>query len=117
MLALKSAFSDKDGADTLIFDEIDTGISGSTSRRIGLKLRALAEGKQVFCVTHSAQVASLSNRHFKVAKTTEKDRTVTNVSALSPEEKEYEIARIISGMDVTDAALRSARELIENTDE
>ena len=117
MLALKSVLSDKEGADTLIFDEIDTGISGSTSRKIGRKLRALAVGKQVFCVTHSAQVASLSDCHFKIEKHTEGDRTVTTVQRLSDEEKVREIARIISGMDITDAALRSAKELIERTDE
>ncbi len=117
MLALKSVLSDKEGADTLIFDEIDTGISGSTSRKIGRKLRALAVGKQVFCVTHSAQVASLSDCHFKIEKHAEGDRTVTTVQRLSDEEKVREIARIISGMDITDAALRSAKELIERTDE
>lgn len=118
MLALKTVLADKDGgADTLVFDEIDTGISGSTSRKIGLMLKKIAERKQVFCVTHSAQVSSLSDAHFKVSKATENGRTYTNVAELTGEEKVREVARIISGMDITDASLDSARELIENTNE
>lgn len=117
MLALKTVLSDKEGADTLIFDEIDTGISGSTSRRIGLKLKSLARKKQVLCVTHSAQVASLSDTHFKISKKASDARTVTEITELTKDEKIKEIARIISGMDVTASSLDSARELIENTDE
>lgn len=117
MLAIKTVLSDKEGADTLIFDEIDTGISGSTSRRIGLKLKKLADKKQVLCVTHSAQVASLSDSHFKISKKQEGERTVTGIKELTYDEKVLEIARIISGMDVTAASMDSARELIDNTDE
>ena len=103
MLAVKTVLSDKEGADTLIFDEIDTGISGSTSRRIGIKLKKLAAGRQVLCVTHSAQVASLSDSHFKIEKQPDGNRTVTRVRLLSAEEREREIDRIISGMDITQA--------------
>lgn len=118
MLAIKTVLADKDGgADTLVFDEIDTGISGSTSRKIGIMLKKLASRKQVFCVTHSAQVSSLSDTHFKVSKTTENGRTYTSVTELSGEEKVREVARIISGMDITDASIDSARELIENINE
>ncbi len=117
MLAIKSALSEKDGADTLIFDEIDTGISGSTSRKIGIKLKKLASKKQVFCVTHSAQVASLSDTHYKISKTSDSERTITNVSTLNYDEKVNEIARIISGMDISDASIKSAKELIDNTEE
>lgn len=116
MLALKSVLADKDGADTLIFDEIDTGISGSTSRRIGRKLHALSNGRRVLCVTHSAQVASLADTHFKIEKHTVDGRTITEVRRLCGEERVREIARIISGMEVTPASLDSARELIENID-
>lgn len=113
MLAIKSVLAEKDGAETLIFDEIDTGISGSTSRKIGIKLKELASKKQVLCVTHSAQVASLSNVHCKISKASEGDRTVTSVVALDHDERIREIARIISGMDISEASLVSARELIE----
>lgn len=116
MLALKSVLADKDGADTLIFDEIDTGISGSTSRRIGRKLHALSQGRCVLCVTHSAQVASLADTHYKIEKHISDGRTLTEVRKLSGEERVREIARIISGMEVTPASLDSARELIENSD-
>ena len=116
MLALKSALSEKEGAETLIFDEIDTGISGSTSRRIGIKLKRLAKKKQVICVTHSAQVASLSDSHFKVLKHIENGRTITSVLELQYDEKVREIARIISGMDISSASIDSAKELIEGRD-
>ncbi len=114
MLAIKSVLAEKDGAETLIFDEIDTGISGSTSRKIGIKLKELASKKQVLCVTHSAQVASLSNIHCKISKASEGDRTVTSVTVLNYDERIREIARIISGMDISEASLVSARELIES---
>ncbi len=117
MLAIKSVFAEKDGAECLIFDEIDTGISGSTSRKIGIKLKALAKEKQVLCVTHSAQVASLADEHFKISKSADLDRTVTRVDALSYDERVSEIARIISGMDISDASKVSAKELIDNIDE
>jgi DNA repair protein RecN (Recombination protein N) len=113
MLAIKSVLAEKDGAETLIFDEIDTGISGSTSRKIGFKLKELADKKQVLCVTHSAQVASLSNTHCKISKATHDGRTLTSVEKLSYDDRVKEIARIISGMDISEATKLSAKELIE----
>lgn len=117
MLAIKSVLSEKDGAGTLIFDEIDTGISGSTSRRIGIKLKQLAEKKQIMCVTHSAQVASLADCHYKISKYSEGERTFTGVETLSYDDRVREIARIISGMDISEASIKSAKELIEGIDE
>ena len=117
MLAIKTVLAGKDGAECLIFDEIDTGISGSTSRKIGIKLKALAKERQVLCVTHSAQVASLADEHFKISKSTDGERTRTSVNVLSYEERVSEIARIISGMDISDASRVSAKELIDNTEE
>ncbi len=114
MLAMKTVLSSKDGVETMIFDEIDTGISGSTSRRIGMKLKSLAMQKQVLCVTHSAQVASLADCHYKVAKTSKDDRTTTFVKALDYDDRVLEIARIISGMDISEASIASAKELIDN---
>lgn len=113
MLSIKSALAEKDGADTLIFDEIDTGISGSTSRKIGVKLKELASKKQVLCVTHSAQVSSLSNTHCKISKSVQDERTVTEVKILNYDERVKEIARIISGMDISEASVVSAKELID----
>lgn len=117
MLAIKSVFAGKEGAECLIFDEIDTGISGSTSRKIGIKLKALAKERQVFCVTHSAQVASLADEHFKISKYTDDNRTYTRVTSLNYDDRVEEIARIISGMDISDASKISAKELIDNIDD
>ncbi len=116
MLAMKTVLSQKDGVETMIFDEIDTGISGSTSRRIGHKLKSLATNRQILCVTHSAQVASLSDCHYKVSKSVVSDRTTTDINILSYDERVHEIARIISGIDVSDASLASAKELIDSID-
>lgn len=115
MLAVKSVMADKDGVETLIYDEIDTGISGKTSRKIGLKLKESANFAQVLCVTHSAQIASLSQTHFLVTKREAGGRTVTEVTRLEGEERVTEIARIIAGIDITESARKAAAELIENS--
>jgi len=114
MLAIKSVIAEKDGVETLIFDEIDTGISGKTSRSIGIKLLQTATTCQVLCVTHSAQIASLANLHYLVSKKEKENRTETSIRKLSYEDRITEIARIIAGMDITDAARETAVELIEN---
>jgi len=117
MLAIKSVLAKKDGVDTLIFDEVDTGISGKTSRRIGVKLLQTAKYAQVLCVTHSAQIASLAKTHFLVSKFDDGDSTVTSVTALGEEQRIEETARIIAGINITDSAKKAARELIYNTSE
>lgn len=117
MLAIKSVIAKKDGIDTLIFDEVDTGISGKTSRRIGIKLKTIAEHCQVLCVTHSAQIASLANTHLLVTKNDDGSQTFTDVIELQNEDRIEEIARIIGGINVTDSARKAAKELIlENAD-
>ena len=115
MLALKSALSDKNGAQTVIFDEIDTGVSGSTSQKIGIKLAKIAMGVQTFCVTHSAQIASLATNHYFIKKTEVDGRAETSVMLLNDEERENEIARIISGIDRTSKQLDAAKELISQS--
>ena len=115
MLALKSALSDKNGADTLIFDEIDTGVSGSTSQRIGIKLAEISRNTQTFCVTHSAQIASLAQSHYFIRKNEIEGRAETSISLLSDEERTEEIARIIGGIDLTDKQYDAARELISQS--
>ena len=116
MLALRSVLDDKNGATTVIFDEIDTGVSGKTSRKIGLKLRETAAGSQVLCVTHSAQIASLADWHYLITKTEKDGRAETAVRLLSGEERVEEIARILGGIAVTDTQRVAAREMIAAKD-
>ena len=113
MLALKSVLSDKDGVDTVIFDEVDAGISGKTSRKVGLKLREIAKQMQVICVTHSAQIASLADKHFLISKKDEGGRTRTEITELDREGSVAEVARILGGIDVTETQRAVAREMIE----
>ena len=112
MLALRSVLDDRDGATTVIFDEIDTGVSGKTSRKIGLKLRETAKGAQVLCVTHSAQIASLADVHYLITKSEQNGRAETAVCELDLEARVEEIARILGGIEVTAAQRDAAREMI-----
>ena len=112
MLALRSVLDDRDGATTVIFDEIDSGVSGKTSRKIGLKLHETAERSQVLCVTHSAQIASLADVHYLITKGERDGRAETEVRALNAEERVEEIARILGGIEVTAAQRDAAREMI-----
>lgn len=114
MLAIKSVIAEKDGVDTLIFDEVDTGISGKTSRKIGLMINDISRVSQVLCVTHSAQICSVADNHYLVSKHSDNDRTVTAVKALSYEERVKETARIIAGIDITESAINAAKELIDS---
>ena len=114
MLALRCAFADKEETGTLIFDEIDTGISGRTSHKIGVKLREVAQnGTQVICITHSPQITALADTHLFVSKHETDGRTESTVRVLSEEERLREIARIIGGATVTEQTLATAKELRE----
>ena len=113
MLALKSVLSDKAGTGTVIYDEIDTGISGSTSQKIGVKLKEISKSTQVFCVTHSAQIAAVADRHCFIKKKEVDGRAETSVSVLDDDGRISELARIIGGMDLTEKTLDAARELLE----
>lgn len=113
MLAIRSVINDRDGAETVVFDEIDTGISGKTSRKIGIKLLQTAKSAQVLCVTHSAQIASLADTHYLVSKTEREGRNETEVRELSGNERVEEIARILGGIHITEAQRQAAREMIE----
>ena len=117
MLAIKSVIAKKDGVGTLIFDEVDTGISGKTSRKIGVKLLEISKYAQVLCVTHSAQIASLAKTHFLVSKQDDGQNTFTSVTALDKDKRVEETARIIAGINVTDLSRKAALELINNTQE
>ena len=112
MLALRSVLNDRDGAATVIFDEIDTGISGKTSRKVGMKLSETASYAQVLCVTHSAQIASLADTHFKITKSERDGRAETEVTQLEDDARIEEIARILGGIEITNAQRDAAREMI-----
>ena len=112
MLALKSVIADKDSIDTLIFDEIDTGVSGRAAQKIGMKLKAISKYRQVLCVTHLSQMAVMADNHLLIEKKVEGERTVTHIRPLGREERKQEIARIIGGDTVTELTLQNAEELI-----
>ncbi len=112
MLAIKSIISYNDTIGTLIFDEIDTGVSGRASQKIGLKLKSVSKNTQVICVTHSAQIASNANEHFLIQKKFENDKTYTSVTPLDFEGRKSELARIMGGLKITDTLLQSAEELL-----
>ena len=114
MLAIKNVLADKDDIDTLIFDEVDTGISGSASQKVGFKLKEVSASRQVLCVTHQAQIAALADHHFKIAKTVKDGKTYTGVTTLDHEGRRSELARIIGGVEITKATLDYAEELLKN---
>ena len=112
MLAIRSVLAECDGVDTLIFDEIDTGVSGKTSQKIGIKLRRVSEGGQVLCITHSAQIAAAADTHFKISKAEKDGRTETSLTALDREGRINELSRIMGGIEITDTVKKTAEELI-----
>ena len=112
MLSLKNVLNECDGVDTVIFDEIDTGISGKTSRKVGIKLAEIGRHAQVLCVTHSAQIASLADHHLYISKREVDGRMETVVAELDAEGRTEEIARILGGLNVTEAQRQAAREMI-----
>lgn len=112
MLAIKSIIAYNDTIGTLIFDEIDTGVSGRASRKIGLRLKSVSDNAQVICVTHSAQIASVANEHYLIKKSVNNNRTYTSVNALDFDGRKQELARIMGGLEITDTLLKSAEELL-----
>lgn len=112
MLAIKSVIADKDGVSSVIFDEIDTGVSGKTARKIGLKMRSMSTGLQIFCVTHSAQIASLADIHFLISKREVNGKTETSVRALDYDGRVKELSRILGGINVTDAQRAAAVDML-----
>lgn len=112
MLSIKNVLAEKDQVGTAIFDEIDTGVSGSAAQKIGKKLQEVSRNRQVICVTHLAPVAACGDSHLFIHKDVEEGRTYTRVDLLSEEERVREIARIVSGDDITETALNNAREML-----
>jgi len=111
MLALKTVFADRDEIPTLIFDEIDTGISGRTAQLVSEKMAEISRSRQVLCITHLPQIASMADTHFRIEKSTDGVKTVTKIDRLAPEQSVEELARMLGGASITDAVLENAREM------
>ena len=112
MLAMKNVLAEKDQVNTLIFDEVDTGVSGRAAQKVAEKLRSVASHKQVLCVTHLPQLAALANTHLLIAKSERDGRTYTSVTPLDIEGRKKELARIIGGTNITETTLKSAEEML-----
>ena len=117
MLALKTAVADKDSVSTIIFDEIDAGVSGKTARKIGIKMLTLSQNAQIFTVTHSAQIASLSDTHLLISKGEVADAVETSVRALNYDERVCELSRILGGIQVTEAQKNAAVDMLKEKSE
>ena len=114
MLAIKNVLASKDNIQTLIFDEVDTGVSGRAAQKIGIKLKEVSKNRQVLCVTHLAQIACFADNHFLISKSESENKTYTKVENLDKEGKIRELARIIGGIEATQLSLDTAAEMIEN---
>ncbi len=111
MLAIKSAVAKQDNIPTLIFDEIDTGISGFTAQKVAEKLDLLSKSHQIICITHLPQIAAMADHHYQIRKSVEDGSTISGIIGLSEEQMIYEIARLVGGAEITHAALNNAKEL------
>lgn len=111
MLAFKTVMADKDDTETLIFDEIDAGISGKTAQLTGNKLSELANEHQIICITHLPQIAAMADEHFIIEKKAYEQKTVTAIHSLTQEESVNELARLLGGAEITDAVLNNAKEM------
>ena len=113
MLALKKILSANEPSVTAIFDEIDTGVSGRAANKVGQKLYEISEGRQVLCITHLPQIASLADHHFRISKHEEDERTFTVIENLDEKGRMEELSRLTSGINVTESSLKSAAEMLE----
>ena len=113
MLAVKSVLSDTDNVEAMIFDEIDTGVSGRAAQRIAEKMGKLARTRQILCITHLAQIAAMADYQYLIEKHTEGDSTKTTVSLVTDERRREELARIIGGVKVTELTLNAAQEMLD----
>lgn len=117
MLALKTVIASTDEIGSLIFDEIDTGVSGISAQKIGIKLKEISKHRQVICITHLPQIASYANSHFMVEKEQNENETYTRIIELDEQKKINEIAKMMSGLDVTESSLQTARDLLMKNSE
>ena len=113
MLALKNVLAEKDRVETLIFDEVDAGVSGRAAQKVAEKLAQLSRNKQILCVTHLPQMSAMADSHFKIEKQEVAGRTVTNVEILDDSGRILELARLLGGKDITEKTRGNASELIE----
>ncbi len=111
MLAIKASAAGEDRIPTLIFDEIDTGISGFTAQKVAEKMHLLSRSHQILCITHLPQITAMADHHYQIHKSVEDGSTISGIEALGEEESVYEIARMVGGAEITEAALSNAREL------
>ena len=111
MLALKAVMADKDEIDTLIFDEIDVGISGRTAQKVSEKMALIGKKHQVICITHLAQIAAMADAHYLIKKQVEQNKTTTGITRLTEEEMVHELARILGGVEITETVLQNALEM------
>jgi DNA repair protein RecN (Recombination protein N) len=114
MLAIKNVLASKDNVQTLIFDEVDTGVSGRAAQKIGIKLKEVSKNRQVLCVTHLAQIAAFADNHFLISKSESDNKTYTKVESLDNDGRIHELARIIGGIEQSQLSLDTASEMIEN---
>ena len=113
MLAFRAVLGEKESVPTLIFDEIDSGVSGRAAQKVGLKLKQVSKNAQVICVTHLAQIAAMAKTHFLIHKQVTDGRTYTNVQPLSADGRKYELARIMGGMNISELMLKNAEEMLK----
>ena len=113
MLAIKTVLADSDDIPTLIFDEIDTGISGRTAQKVAEKLAVISRNHQVICITHLPQIASMADCHFEIKKSTDGSSTKTRITRLKEDDVVTELARLLGGAQITDAVIQNAREMKE----
>ena len=116
MLAIKTVLADSDEIPTLIFDEIDTGISGRTAQKVSEKLSYIGRSHQVICITHLPQIAAMADAHFEIAKSAKDGRTTTTIRLLDREESVNELARLLGGAKITEAVVKNAGEMKELAD-
>ena len=115
MLAIKSSIAENDAIPTLIFDEIDTGISGRTAQMVAAKLRSLSYSHQIISITHLPQIAAMADTHFSIHKEVEDGTTISGIEKLGREQRVIEIAKLLSGEDITIASIENARELLKGS--
>ena len=113
MLAIKTVLADQDDVETLIFDEIDSGISGRTAQMVSEKMNVLSRNHQIICITHLPQIAAMADSHYLIEKSVEHDATVSKIHHLSTDESIKELARMLGGVTITEKVIESAKEMKE----
>lgn len=111
MLAIKTVMADRDAVETLIFDEIDVGISGRTAQKVSEKMAVIGRSHQVICITHLAQIAAMADYHFVIEKKVDQKDTTTGIRRLDEKDTISELARLLGGVKITDAVLENAKEM------